>query len=71
MYKITILILTGLMFNACASNGGNIHKKSKMFLEGKKDGCTTAKGTYSKQSHHFKTNTDYEKGWFIGRRDCR
>jgi hypothetical protein len=44
--------------------------KSPHYTLGEKDGCTTAKGTYTKDSALFQNNPDYEKGWLAGRKHC-
>jgi hypothetical protein len=44
--------------------------KSPHYSLGEQDGCTTAKGTYTKDSALFRNDPDYEKGWFTGRQYC-
>jgi hypothetical protein len=44
--------------------------QSPAYIHGKHDGCETAKGLYTKNSHLFRSDPDYENGWFAGRREC-
>jgi hypothetical protein len=44
--------------------------KTPNYTLGEKDGCATAKGTYTKDSTLFQNDPDYEKGWFSGRQYC-
>ena len=44
--------------------------KSPNYVQGEKDGCSTANGTYTKDSELFRNDPDYEKGWFAGRKQC-
>ncbi len=44
--------------------------KSPSFQQGEQDGCQTARGEYTKSSELFRTDPDYENGWFAGRRAC-
>lgn len=44
--------------------------RSKNTRKGIKDGCKTAKGIYQKSHILFNENSDYNKGWFLGRNRC-
>jgi len=44
---------------------------SKGYKRGIKDGCATAKGDYKKSHHLFKTDNDYNDGWFLARNRCK
>lgn len=41
------------------------------FKLGIEDGCTTAKGDYTKTHTLFNYSKDYEDGWFLGRNRCK
>jgi len=71
-----------LIFSGCASKN---HKKSNKkiervadvdiessaYISGDRDGCATAKGTYTKSHSQFKNNLNYHEGWFNGRQRCQ
>jgi len=40
------------------------------FKAGSNDGCATAGGTYTKNSHAFHNNHNYQDGWHYGRKKC-
>jgi len=42
----------------------------EIYKKGIVDGCTTAGGNYKKSHKDFKTNINYENGWFLGRNLC-
>jgi len=44
---------------------------SDIYKKGIRDGCETAKGTYTKSHRLFNQNIDYYEGWFLGRNRCR
>jgi hypothetical protein len=44
---------------------------SPSYKEGYNDGCSTAHGTYTKESELFNTDKDYYDGWFAGRSACQ
>jgi len=44
---------------------------SEGYKRGIKDGCATAKGDYKKSHYLFKTNIDYNDGWFLARNRCK
>ena len=62
------LLLLALSLSACSTTAPVI--KSPNYTLGEQDGCATANGNYTKNSDLFKTDPDYESGWFAGRRDC-
>ena len=49
----------------------DLSQKSGTFHSGMNDGCSTAKGKYSKDSARFSGEADYKEGWFYGRRKCQ
>ena len=59
----------GLLFTGCKGSAP-VLPNSPSFKQGNKDGCATAKGSYTKNSKSFKGNADYQDGWFYGRRHC-
>ena len=65
-----LLVSSSMFFAACTSSDVPMVPKSPMFKLGQTDGCTTATGTYTKNSENFRNNPDYQEGWFAGRRDC-
>jgi len=82
--KIILFIGFFSIFKACAprnvpvSEGGYYHSGlffgiyfPAKYKKGIQDGCTTAKGEYKKSHSLFKTNKDYNTGWFLGRNRCR
>ena len=44
--------------------------KSPAYMQGQHDGRQTAGGEYTKDSERFRSDSDYENGWFAGRREC-
>jgi hypothetical protein len=44
---------------------------SSFYKQGIRDGCSTAKGIYTKSHILFKQEADYYKGWFLGRNRCK
>lgn len=49
----------------------DLSQKSQSFIDGKNDGCATAKGRYTKDSARYNSNSQYNEGWFYGRRSCQ
>lgn len=49
----------------------DLSQKSPAFHSGMNDGCATAKGKYSKDSARYNSDTQYNEGWFYGRRSCQ
>ena len=61
-----------------ASQGGFSHSGiyfgkhfPQNYQKGIIDGCKTAKGHYTKSHQLFRTNDDYNNGWFLGRNRCK
>jgi hypothetical protein len=48
----------------------DLTNKSQDFKDGYRDGCQTAQGNYTKDSSRFKSNPEYNEGWFAGRSSC-
>jgi len=48
----------------------DLSNKSQAFKDGFNDGCETAKGNYTKDSSRFKSDPEYNEGWFAGRSSC-
>ncbi len=83
-FKIILLFLALFVISACSQKeipvdeggyyysgiyfGSNFSKASQ---KGIKDGCSTAKGTYTKSHWSFQNNKEYADGWFLGRNKCR
>jgi hypothetical protein len=72
MIKIALLFIGTLAFTACTSSSSNasVLPETPSFVAGKKDGCSTATGDYTKNSDAFNTDADYKNGWFYGRKTC-
>lgn len=73
MGSILILSLNGCSFD----HVDNIYikepdplTKTPMYKRGYRNGCRTAKGTYTKNHYAFKHYKAYYDGWFAGRHDC-
>ena len=62
------LLMTAFFLSACSTTAPMI--KSPNYTLGEQDGCATANGTYTKNSDLFKSDPDYENGWFAGRKQC-
>lgn len=58
-----------LLLTACTSSTPTL-PDSPSFKQGNHDGCATAKGEYTKNSSAFKGNSDYQDGWYYGRKHC-
>ena len=41
------------------------------YQQGIADGCSTAKGVYTKSHYLFNNRKDYNDGWFLGRNRCK
>ena len=41
------------------------------YQQGIADGCSTAKGVYTKSHYLFNNRQDYNDGWFLGRNRCK
>jgi hypothetical protein len=75
MRNSTLLLIfanLSLLLTACTENEKvDLYAKSPMYKNAYKDGCTTAKGTYTKNHYAFNNSKIYYDGWFAGRHDCR
>jgi len=82
--SLLILVTTLFTLQNCASSkvptsqGGFYHSDiyfgkhfPEHYKEGIIDGCSTAKGNYAKSHKQFNNSSDYNNGWFLGRRRCR
>lgn len=70
--KIIFFTIVSIAFTACTNSApaAPVLPDTPSFAEGKKDGCATATGNYTKNSDAFNTDTDYKNGWFYGRKNC-
>lgn len=84
MAKSIFFVASLSLFTACTSDQLPIHENgyyyndiffginlSSDYQKGIRDGCTTAKGNYTKSHRLFNNNHDYNNGWFLGRNKCR
>ena len=69
LLNFSLIAMTSLLFTACTSSAP-VLPDSPSFKQGNKDGCSTAKGEYTKNSEMFKGSADYQDGWFYGRKHC-
>lgn len=69
LLKLSLVSTLLLLISACTSSAPAL-PDTPGFKQGKHDGCTTAKGEYTKNSHLFKNDADYQDGWFYGRKHC-
>lgn len=69
LVKLSLVSTSLLLTNACTSSTPTV-PDTPSFKQGNHDGCTTAKGEYSKNSHLFNNDADYQNGWFYGRKHC-
>jgi len=74
--KKSIVLLTftisSFLFNGCSSTKKvDPAIKSPIYKKAYNDGCTTAKGTYTKNHYAFNNSKIYYDGWFAGRHDCK
>lgn len=70
--KITLFATMPMVFIACTSSAPIVPSlpDTPSFTEGKKDGCATATGKYTKNYDAFNIDVDYKNGWFYGRKNC-
>ena len=61
-------VASSLLFTACTSSAPAVQSPS--FKAGSQDGCATANGTYTKNSHSFSNDKEYQNGWYAGRKNC-
>ena len=69
LLNLSLIAMTSLLFTACTSSAP-VLPDSPSFKQGNQDGCSTAKGAYTKNSEMFKGSADYQDGWFYGRKHC-
>lgn len=67
--KIMLFVTVPMVFIACTGSAPTLPDTPR-FTEGKKDGCATAKGEYTKNYDAFDMDVDYKNGWFYGRKNC-
>jgi len=67
---VSLIITSTLFFSACTSSGVDMAKQTPSFQDGATAGCETAKGAYTKDSTAWNNGTDYQEGWFYGRKKC-
>jgi len=68
---LSLIALSAMFFSACSSSSGiNMDAQTPSFQNGAQAGCDTAKGEYTKDHHAFKTDMEYQNGWFYGRKHC-
>ena len=83
---LSLLLITGNAFFliGCTNDTQPVHKAgyhhsgvyfgknfSPDYQQGIADGCSTAKGVYTKSHHLFNNRQDYNDGWFLGRNRCK
>ena len=69
MIKLALISSVSILFTACTSSAPAL-PDSPSFKQGNHDGCATAKGEYTKSSEMFRGNSDYQEGWYYGRKQC-
>ena len=67
---LSLITVSAMLFTACTSSGIDMGKQTPSFQNGAKDGCATANGEYTKNSQAFNNDTEYNNGWFHGRKKC-
>ena len=68
--NVVLIATASLLFTACTSSGVPAPSHSPSFKQGSQDGCTTAKGAYTKNSLSFNNDKEYQNGWYAGRKNC-
>jgi len=76
MAVLTSLVVIGLggcsnSLTVSPSSSNPPADSSPSYKEGYYDGCSTAHGTYTKESELFNTDKNYYDGWFAGRSACQ
>ena len=66
--NISLIAAASLLLGACTSSAPVMQSPS--FKSGSQDGCATANGTYTKNSHSFSNDKEYQNGWYAGRKSC-
>ena len=69
---LSLVAVSAIFFSACTSSSGgiNMEKQTPGFQNGASAGCETAKGAYTKDHNAFRTDMEYQNGWFYGRKKC-
>ena len=67
---LSLIVTSATIFSGCTSSGINLEKQTPSFQHGTKDGCATANGEYTKNHDSFKQDSEYQNGWFYGRKTC-
>ena len=67
---VSFIATSTFFFSACTSSGVDMAKQTPSFQNGATAGCETAKGAYTKNSTAWNNGTDYQEGWFYGRKKC-
>jgi hypothetical protein len=75
-----LLVSASLLLSACGSGSRsdvpqpykplNLDRKSESFTKGAHDGCATAAEHYKKDHDAFNNDSEYNEGWWAGRRNC-
>jgi hypothetical protein len=68
--NVVIMLSVSLLFTACTGTNLPANAGTSSFKAGSNDGCTTASGSYTKNSNAFRNDKDYKDGWFYGRKKC-
>lgn len=82
--SISLFLTLLFFFNACKQEQKPVFKEgyyhsgiyfgknfSADYQQGIADGCSTAKGVYTKSHYLFNNRHDYNDGWFLGRNRCK
>ena len=69
LMNIALVAGVSFLFIACTSSTP-VLVKSPNYKLGKKHGCKTATGDYTKNGDTFKMDADYKNGWYSGRKNC-
>ena len=67
--NVSFVAVVSLLFTACTSSAPVV-VQSPSFKLGSQDGCATATGAYTKNSHSFTNDKEYQDGWYSGRKNC-
>ena len=68
--NVSLVAVASLLFTACTSSSLPVNSNTPSFKAGSQDGCATANGTYTKNSHSFNNDKEYQNGWYDGRKNC-
>ncbi|SFZ98161.1 hypothetical protein MNB_SV-5-718 [hydrothermal vent metagenome] len=67
---LSLIVSSLMLFSGCTSSKINMEKQTPSFQLGAKDGCATANGEYTKNHDLFQSDSEYNNGWFYGRKTC-